>query len=116
MDIIEQNLRAVLDKDPLTPRDVKIGLNACFLLTNRRFLRRRMGDDRPTVEIDAMTEALVSKVLQEIGVSDLHPTIAELRQAWIVLDEQLGFEADPELLAHHHQVIQRLFDKSKGGA
>ncbi|MGD9099524.1 MAG: hypothetical protein PVF45_03525 [Anaerolineae bacterium] len=115
MDAVQKDLQDKLAHTSLSARQAREGITACFILTNRKFLRRRLGDERPTDEIDAATRALVDQVYAEQGISARNPTLPDLRRAWRTLDEQLGFEADPDLMAHHVQVIERLFELAKGG-
>lgn len=110
MDPVEQGLKDKLAQELLSPLEVQEGLTACFVLTNRRFMERRVGEERPLVEIDAVTRDLVNQVYDEVGINPGRPTLTELRKAWRILDGQLGFEADRALFTHHHQLIQRLFD------
>jgi len=110
MDPIEQSLHHKLTQKSLSPSEVREGLTACFVITNRRFLQRRMGDERPPAELDAITRTLVDQVLAEAGVSDANPTLSDLRQVYHTLEAQFSFEAESALLAHHRQIIQRLFE------
>jgi hypothetical protein len=114
-DPIKQSLQEKLNQRSLSSPQVQEGITECFVLTNRQFLRHRMGDKRPIDEIDRVTRDLVNQVFAEVGALDAHPTLGTLRQAWHALDKQLGFEADPKLLEHHRQLIQRLFDLAKSG-
>ncbi len=110
MDPLKQELLDKLAQTSLSPPQVRDGITTCFILTNRRFLHRRMGKDHPTAEIDAATKQLVHQVFAETGISATQTTLVDLRRAWRILDVQLGFEAEPELMNHHCQIIEQLFE------
>jgi hypothetical protein len=113
MDPLQKDLQDKLSQDSLTLPEVQDGITTCFVLTNRQFLRNRMGDARPNAAIDAVTRDIVDEVYAEIGLTPDHLFIGGLHQAWHTLDKQLGFEADPDLLAHHGEVIEGLLDRAE---
>ena len=114
-DLTKQSLMKKLKRKSLSLPLLREGITECFILTNRQFFGRRMGATRPQAEIDATTKALVQQVYAEVGASAAQPTLGSLCQAWHTLDRQLGFEAEPELLAHHHQIIGQLFELAEMG-
>ena len=80
------------------------------MLTNRNFLERRMGEEISTSDIDATTRELAAQVFAENNISPSYSSIPDMRKACQVLDKQLGFESNPELLEHHQGIIGRLFE------
>jgi hypothetical protein len=113
MDPLQKDLQDKLSRESLTLPEVQEGITTCFLLTNRQFLRNRVGDKRPDAEIDAITRGIVDEVYMEIGLTPNHLFISGLHQARHTLDKQLGFEADPDLLAHHGEVIEGLLERAE---
>ena len=111
MDSVQRVLMEKQARETLAPADVCEGMVACFLLINREFIRRRMGK-RPDADVDAMTRQLIDDVFANLGISPQNPTLAELREARRVLDDQLGFEAEPDLLQRHSEIVGALFRKA----
>ncbi len=107
---IMESLEDKLKKESLTPLELRDGMTECFVITNRQFMQKRMGSQPSLDKIDATTKELVDLIYSELGVTPGVPTRQDLQQAWARLDTQLGFEAAPELLAQHRQIIQKLFD------
>jgi hypothetical protein len=110
-DPVTQTLNTTLAQDTLTPADVCDGMVACFLIINRAFVQRRTGE-RPIDEIDAITRGLIDDVFTDLHIDPAQPRLLDLRTAWHTLDAQLGFEAEPDLMAHHNDIVTQLFDKS----
>jgi len=106
--LILENLMA---RPVLTVSEAQEGVVACSTVINREFVKRRLGP-RPATEIDAATQAVIEQVFAELGIADHTPTAGELRHAWLVLDEQFGFAAEPDLLNHHQEVIEALLQKA----
>jgi hypothetical protein len=113
MDPLQKDLQDKLSRESLSLPEVQDGITTCFVLTNRQFLRTRMGDTRPDAGIDAVTQSIVTEVYAEIGLTSDHLFLSGLHQAWHTLDKQLGFEADPDLLTHHSEVITGLLDRAE---
>lgn len=105
-------LQALMQKDVLTPNEVKEGVVACFFDINRNFVKRRMGDV-PAKEVDAILEQLIATVFKEQHVDPENPSLPLLKKAELVLEEQAGFEAEPDLLMMHKEVIQSLFSHAR---
>lgn len=107
-----QLLQLLSQKDSLSPVEVKEGVVACFINTNREFARRRM----PNVdvhEVDATLQQLVAVVFEEHHIDPQQPNLTTLKQAQEVLEAQSGFEAEPELIDMHHNMIDALFAKAR---
>ncbi len=113
MDPLQKDLQDKLSQATLTLPEVQEGITTCFVLTNRQFLRNRLGDERSNAEIDAVTRGIVDEVYTEIGLTPDHLFLSGLHQAWRTLDKQLGFETDPDLLAHHGKVIEDLLERAE---
>lgn len=105
-------LQALMQKDALAPKEVKEGVIACFFSINRDFVKRRMGDV-PAKEVDAVLEQLIATVFKEQHVDSENPSLPLLKKAELVLEEQAGFEAEPDLLVMHKEVIQTLFSRAR---
>ncbi len=105
-------LQALMQKDVLTPKEVKEGVVACFFDVNRNFVKRRMGDV-PAKEVDAILEQLIATIFKEQHIDPENPSLPLLKKAELVLEEQAGFEAEPDLLMMHKEVIQSLFSHAR---
>lgn len=105
-------LQALMQKDALVPKEVKEGVVACFFAINRDFVKRRMGDV-PAKEVDAILEQLIATVFKEQQIDPENPSLPLLKKAELVLEEQAGFEAEPDLLVMHKEVIQSLFSRAR---
>ncbi len=106
-----QLLQSLSQKDCLSPVEVKEGVVACFINTNREFVRRRMG----TVDqqaVDAALGQLMAVVFEEHQIDPQRPNLTILRRAQEVLEAQSGFEAEPELIDMHRRIIDALFAKA----
>ncbi|MEK7441266.1 MAG: hypothetical protein AAB571_03125 [Chloroflexota bacterium] len=110
----DEVLQHLLKQESLTPEEAKQGLVSCFLVTNRRFVERRLGP-RPPAEIDAATQKLIDSVLER-HLSGKRVTLVDLKQVRQVLIEQCSFESEPDLLAMHVQMLDDLFARVKLGA
>jgi len=107
-----QKLQTILEKDSLTAKEIKEGVVTCFFAVNRDFVKRRMGDV-PAEQVDAALEKLVTLVLDEHQIDPEKPDLHLLQQAGLVLEEQTGFETEPDLLKMHKEVVQTLFERAK---
>jgi len=109
-----QKLQAILEKDSLTAKEVGEGVVTCFYAINRDFVKRRMGEVSAE-QVDAALEKLVTLVFDEHQIDPEKPELYLLRQAELALEEQTGFETEPDLLKMHKGVIQTLFSRAKSG-
>ncbi|MCI0553743.1 MAG: hypothetical protein L0287_22575 [Anaerolineae bacterium] len=107
-----QKLQAILEKDSLTPREVKEGVVSCFFAINRDFVKRRMGDV-PAEQVDAVLNELVTQVLDEHHIDPERPELHLLQRAELALEEQTGFETEPDLIMMHKGIVQTLFARGK---
>ena len=105
-------LQALMQKDVLTPKEVKEGVVSCFYAINRDFVKRRMGE-APAEQVDAALSELVTQVLDEHHIDPEKPDLHLLRQAELALEEQTGFETEPDLLEMHKGIVQTLFSRTK---
>ena len=80
------------------------------MLTNRQFLKHRLGENTSEPEMDQTTKSLVEQIFTENNVSPTFASIPDIRKACKVLDAQLSFETDSELLGHHQEIIDHLFN------
>lgn len=109
-DPVLQSLEAKLKLDTIVLPQLQEGITECFVITNRNFLKHRMGEAMSINEIDATTRELAAQVFAENNVTPSYATIQDMRKACQVLDAQLGFEAKPGLLEHHQDIISHLFE------
>jgi hypothetical protein len=107
-----QKLQTILEKDSLTAREVREGVVTCFFAINRDFVQRRMGDV-PAEQVDAVLDQLVTQVLDEHHVDPEKPELHLLQQAELALEEQSGFETEPDLLKMHKGIVQTLFSRAR---
>lgn len=107
-----QLLQSLSQKESLSPVEVKDGVVACFINTNREFVRRRMPEVDPH-EVDATLEQLMAEVFEEQHLDPQQPNLTILRRAQEVLEAQSGFEAEPELIDMHRNIIDTLFAKAR---
>jgi hypothetical protein len=63
--------------------------------------------------VDAAMEKLVMLVFDEHQIDPEKPELHLLQQAELALEEQTGFETEPDLLKMHKGVIQTLFSRAK---
>ncbi len=105
-----QIIQELLEKESLTPQEVVDGVVACFFATNHAFVERRLGH---STNVDDALSQLITQVFKENEVDPAKPNLHFLKQAVQTLDEQAGFESDPELLHHHQDVIGMMFDRIK---
>ncbi len=104
----------LLRRPRLDGQQALTGIVACFALTSQGFLARRMPQADEAQRRAAALE-LVTQVSRELGVlSRRQPGVAELQRVCRVLEEQLGFTAEPDLLAKHRGVIQNLLARVRG--
>ena len=108
-----QKLQTILEKDSLTAKEVQAGVVTCFFAINRDFVKRRMGDDIPSEQVDAVLNDLVTQVLDEHHIDPEKPDLRLLEQAELALEEQTGFETEPDLLQMHKGIVQTLFARAK---
>lgn len=106
MDEHSKTIQELLEKESLTPQEVVDGVVACFFATNHAFVERRMGNSD---SVDDALAQLITQVFKENEVDPANPNLHFLKQAAQTLDEQSGFESDPELLHHHQKVIDTMF-------
>lgn len=107
-----QKLQAILEKDSLSAKEVRDGMIACFFAINRDFVKRRMGEV-PAEQVDAALEKLVTLVFDEHQIDPEQPELHLLQQVELALEEQSGFESEPDLLEMHQGVVQTLFSRVK---
>lgn len=107
-----RKLQNILEKDSLTAREVQEGVVTCFFAINRDFVKRRMGDVSAE-QVDSALNELVAQVLHEHHVDPDKPDLNLLQQAELALEEQTGFETEPDLLAMHKGIVQTLFSRAK---
>jgi hypothetical protein len=105
-----QKLQTILEKDSLTLKEVRQGVVTCFFAINRDFVKRRMGDV-PAEQVDMALDQLVSQVFDEHHVDPEKLDLRLLQQAELALEEQTGFEAEPDLLNMHKGIVQTLFSR-----
>jgi len=110
---IKESLQSKLKLASISLEQLQEGITECFVLSNRNFLRRRMGEDVSTSEVDATTRELAAQVFAENNISEDYSSIPDLHQTCEILDKQLGFEADPDLAENHQKIISRLFELAK---
>jgi dsDNA-binding SOS-regulon protein len=107
-----QKLQTILEKDSLTAKEVQEGVVTCFFAINRDFVKRRMGDV-PAEQVDSVLNELVTQVLDEHHIDPEKPDLRLLERAELALEEQTGFETEPDLLQMHKGVVQTLFARAK---
>ncbi len=107
-----QKLQAILEKESLTAKEVQDGVVTCFFAINRDFVKRRMGDI-PVEQVDGVLQELVTQVLDEHHIDPEKPELYLLQQAELALEEQTGFETEPDLLQMHKGIVQTLFSRAK---
>lgn len=112
MDNHIQLLQSLLKKEELSPVEVRNGVVACFIKTNREFVQRRLGNV-DMQKVDVALEHLMEPVFEQYQIDAEHPDLLLLKRAQEVLEAQSGFEADPELVKMHKDVIGALFAKAK---
>jgi hypothetical protein len=67
----------------------------------------------PVEEVDAALDALITTIFDEQQIDPENPSLPMLKKAELVLEEQAGFEAEPDLLKKHKAVIQTLFSRAQ---
>lgn len=107
-----QKLQTILQKDSLTPKEVKEGVVTCFFAINRDFVKRRIGDVHEA-QVDSALNGLITQILAEHHIDPENPNLRLLKQAELALEEQTGFEAEPDLLQMHKSIVQTLFSRAK---
>jgi hypothetical protein len=107
-----QKLQTILEKDSLTSKEVREGVVTCFFAINRDFVERRMGD-APVEQVDSVLDQLIAQVLDEHHIDPEKPDLHLLQQAELALEEQMGFETEPDLLEMHKGIVQTLFSRAK---
>ena len=112
MDEYTNALQELMQKDVLTPMEVKEGVVACFHNTNRNFVKRRMGDV-PAQEVDMALSKLIIRVFNAHNIDPEKPDIYLLKQAEQALADRTGFEREPDLFKMHNEIIQTLFSRTK---
>lgn len=110
MDEHAKTIQELLEKESLTPQEAVDGVVACFFATNHAFVERRMGH---STNVDDALAQLITQVFKENEVDPANPNLHFLKQAVQALEEQAGFEAEPQLLHHHQEVIDEVFAKVK---
>lgn len=108
-----EKLQAILNKETLTPKEVCDGIVTCFLAVNRNFVKRRIGEDTPPEKVDAALSELVNIIFEEHQIDPENPSLPLLKKAEQVLQEQAGFEAEPDLLNNHKNIVETLFSRAK---
>lgn len=112
MDNHIQLLQLLLQKKNLSPLEVKDGVVACFIKTNREFVQRRLGNV-DLQKVDLALGQLIAPVFEQYQIDAQNPDLLLLKRAQEVLEAQSGFEADPELVKMHNGVISTLFAKAR---
>lgn len=112
MNEYDQKLQTLMSKQALSPKEVREGVVACFFSVNRNFVKRRMGEISAD-EVDAALQELVTTVFNEHQIDPENPSLPFLKKAELVLEEQAGFETEPDLLEMHKSVIASLFSRAK---
>jgi|CXWL01.1.fsa_nt_gi dsDNA-binding SOS-regulon protein len=107
-----QKLQTILEKNYLTPKEVQEGVVTCFFAINRDFIKRRMGE-APAEQVDSALNELVTQVLDEHHIDPENPDLHLLQRAELALEEQTGFETEPDLLEMHKGIVQTLFSRAK---
>jgi dsDNA-binding SOS-regulon protein len=107
-----QKLQTILVKESLTPKEIQEGVVTCFFAVNRDFVKRRMGEV-PAAQVDEVLDELVTQVLDEHHIDPEKPDLGLLRQAELALEEQTGFETEPDLLNMHKGIVQTLFSRAQ---
>lgn len=110
MDEHSQTIQTLLEKESLQPQEVLDGVVACFFATNHAFVERRLGRSG---NVDDALAQLITQIFKENEVDPANPNLHFLKRAVQVLDEQSGFETDPDLLQHHQQIIEILFQRAR---
>ncbi len=105
-------LQMLMQKDTLTSSEIKEGVVACFFAINRDFVKRRVGDVSAE-EIDSALTKLITRVFKEYNFNPEKPDVRLLKQIEQVLEDRTGFEAEPDLLAMHKEVIHTLFSRTE---
>lgn len=108
-DSVKKSLDQKMKLDSISIPQLQDGITECFVLTNRNFIRRRLGEEASTSEIDKKTRELAAQVFAENNISRSYATLPELHEACLILENQLGFETNPDLAQHHQGIIERLF-------
>jgi len=108
-----EKLQSILKKDALTAREVCDGMVTCFLAVNRDFVKRRIGENTPPEKVDAKLSELISVVFDEHQIDPENPSLPLLKKAERVLEEQAGFEAEPDLFNNHKDIVETLFSRAK---
>ena len=110
MDEHSKTIQELLEKESLTPQEVTEGVVACFFATNHAFVQRRLGG---STKVDDSLAQLITQVFKEHEVDPANPDLHFLKQAVQTLDDQAGFETEPELLKNHQGIIQTMFARAK---
>ena len=58
-------LQMLMQKETLTPKEVKEGVVACFFSINRDFVKRRLGEV-PAKDVDSALDALIMIVFNRL--------------------------------------------------
>lgn len=103
-------LQTIMEKDTLTPSEVRQGVVACFYAVNRDFVKRRLGEV-PAEQVDSALGKLIKHVFDEHHVEEEKPSLRALEQAELMLENRIGFETEPDLLSMHKSVINTLFSR-----
>jgi len=109
-DSVKKSLDLKMKLDSISMPQLQDGITECFVITNRKFLRRRMGEGASASDIDEKTRDLAAQVFVENNVSAAYASIQDLHKACSILEDQLGFETNPEMAQHHQNIIGRLFE------
>jgi hypothetical protein len=112
MDNHIQLLQTLLQKEELSPVEVRDGVVACFIKTNRAFVQRRLGNV-DIQKVDSALENLMNPIFEQYQIDPECPDLLLLKRAQEVLEAQSGFEADPELIKMHKNVIGALFASAR---
>ena len=96
----------------MTPKEVQECIVTCFFAVNRDFIKRRLGDV-PGEQVDSALNELVTQVLDEHHIDPERPDLRLLERAELALEEQTGFETEPDLLQMHKGIVQTLFSRAK---
>ncbi len=106
-----QTLQSLLQRSHLSAQELEQGILACFTLTMARFVQRRQ-PQADEAKIAVLTQDLIAPVYERLGLlSRRRPTHGEWRTICRTIEEQLSFAAEPDLLAEHETIIEKLLEK-----
>ena len=75
-DSVNQSLQSKLELNSISLPQLQDGITECFVLTNRNFLQRRMGEKSSIREIDDTTRELAAQVFSEHDITENYASFA----------------------------------------